>query len=277
MTVIDCHCHAGRGDGLTGPWDTRADLERYLERARHAGIDHTIVFAPFHSDYVVANREVGRIVSAHPGRLTGFAFAHCLHDRDRMGELVAEAVHGLGFRGLKAHRHDARISRELCDAARRHAIPVLYDPMGELGPVELVAGEYPDVDFIIPHLGSFADDWDAQRRFIDILVRHPNVFTDTSGVRRFDLLVEAIRRAGSAKVLFGSDGPWLHPGIELEKVRLLGLPAAAEQLICGGNLVRLLASAAPRRQVIPAPHRAPGEITPPAGDPWKRLSLTEHA
>ena len=22
--VIDCHCHAGEGDGLTGPWDTRA-------------------------------------------------------------------------------------------------------------------------------------------------------------------------------------------------------------------------------------------------------------
>ncbi|MBV8987741.1 MAG: amidohydrolase family protein [Solirubrobacterales bacterium] len=271
MTVIDCHCHAGAGDGLNGPWDTRADLRDYLPRAREAGIDHTVVFAPFHSDYVVANREVARIVSMHPDRLTGFAFAHCADDRDRMGELVAEAVHRLGLRGLKAHRHDARIGRELCEAARRHAIPILYDPMGELGPVELVACEYPDVDFIIPHLGSFADDWNAQRQLIDILVRHPNVYTDTSGVRRFDLLVEAVRRAGPGKVLFGTDGPWLHPEIELEKVRLLGLRGEDERLVCGGNLARLLGRAGPQRHVKSAPTRELGEAARPAGDPWERL------
>jgi hypothetical protein len=22
--IIDCHCHSGKGDGLTGPWDTNA-------------------------------------------------------------------------------------------------------------------------------------------------------------------------------------------------------------------------------------------------------------
>ena len=26
--IIDCHCHAGHGDGLTGPWDTAATLGR---------------------------------------------------------------------------------------------------------------------------------------------------------------------------------------------------------------------------------------------------------
>ena len=32
-----------------------------------------------------------------------------------------------------------------------------------------------------------------------------------------------MRRAGARKVLFGSDGPWLHPGVELAKVHALGL------------------------------------------------------
>jgi hypothetical protein len=59
-------------------------------------------------------------------------------------------------------------------------------------------------------------------------------------VRRFDYIVEAIKRAGARKVLFGSDGPWLHPGLELHKVRLLGLPADQEALILGGNVIRLL-------------------------------------
>ena len=39
MMIIDCHCHAGKGDGLTGPWDTAAPLEAYLRRAAKAGID----------------------------------------------------------------------------------------------------------------------------------------------------------------------------------------------------------------------------------------------
>ena len=108
--------------------------------------------------------------------------------------------------------------------ARRFHLPVLYDVMGEVSICELLAQEYPEVSFIIPHLGSFADDWKAQLSLIDHLVRHPNIYTDTAGVRRFDLLEQAVDRAGPAKILFGSDGPWLHPGVELEKIYLLKLP-----------------------------------------------------
>ena len=28
--IIDMHCHGGKGDGLTGPWDTDASLHDYL-------------------------------------------------------------------------------------------------------------------------------------------------------------------------------------------------------------------------------------------------------
>ena len=110
--------------------------------------------------------------------------------------MVAEAVTGWGACGIKVHRHDARITREVCEAALSFALPVLYDVMGETSTVELVAAEYPRVTFIIPHLGSFADDWRVQRVMIDVLARHPNVYTDTAGVRRFDLLLEAVQRAG---------------------------------------------------------------------------------
>jgi predicted TIM-barrel fold metal-dependent hydrolase len=238
--VIDCHCHAGEGDGLTGPWDTRAHLERYLVRARRAGIGRTVLFAAFHSDYAAANRNVARIVHSAPRRFIGFAFVHAVRDRGRIGCMVAEAVTRLGFAGIKVHRHDARLSREVCQAARKWRLPVLYDPMGEIPAVELAASEYPDVPFIIPHLSSFADDWRAQREFIDVMVRHPNVFTDTSGVRRFDLLEEALSRAGARKILFGSDGPWLHPGLELAKVLALPLTKEQRRLVLGDNLLRLL-------------------------------------
>jgi uncharacterized protein len=145
-----------------------------------------------------------------------------------------------GFRGVKVHRLDAPATREVCDAARAFGVPLLYDVAGRAELLDMVAPQYPDVTFIVPHLGSFADDWRAHQRLIDQLVRMPNVVADTSGVRRFDYLVQAARRAGAAKLLFGSDGPWLHPALELQKVRLLGLPPAQEALVLGGNLLRIL-------------------------------------
>ena len=39
------------------------------------------------------------------------------------------------------------------------------------------------------------------------------------GVRRFDLLGQAVERAAPHKILFGSDGPWLHPGVEMQDPR----------------------------------------------------------
>ena len=267
--IIDCHCHAGQGDGLTGPWDTAAPLEQYLLQAARAGIQRTVLFAAFHSDYAVANRQVARIVASRPGRFYGFAFIHPEHDRGRVATLVDTAVRHYGFCGIKVHRYDARITREICEAARAYALPVLYDVMGEVSTVELLAREYPDVRFIIPHLGSFADDWRAQLALIDHLVRHPNVWTDTSGVRRFDLLEQAVRRAGARKILFGSDGPWLHPGVELAKVLALRLPPAQERLVLGGNLLRLLGGVCTRRRGRPGAAAVAGRPVGGGGrDPW---------
>ncbi len=263
--IIDCHCHAGTGDGLSGPWDTRAPLTRYLEWARSYRITRTVLFAAFHSDYETANREVARIVTRDRSRFMGFAFVHPDRDRGRVYRLVQTAVTEYGFRGIKVHRHDGRITREICETARAFGLPVLYDVMGEVATVRLLAEEYPHVAFIIPHLGSFADDWRRQSSFIPILERYPNVFTDSSGVRRFELLQEAVERAGANKLLFGSDGPWLHPGVELEKIRALRLAEREERLVLAGNILRLTGSV--RAQPRP-PIQAGSGIRPNAGDPW---------
>jgi predicted TIM-barrel fold metal-dependent hydrolase len=238
--IIDCHCHAGEGDGFTGPWDSDAGLERYLRRASAAGIERTVLLAAFHSDYALANRSVARIVASDPQHFYGFAFVHAQRDKGRVHAMVRTAVEQYNFVGIKLHRHDARISREVCDAARHFALPVLYDVMGEVAAAELLAIQYPDVDFILPHLGSFADDWSAQLALIDHLVRHKNIYTDSAGVRRFDLLQQAVSRAGPHKVLFGSDGPWLHPGVELAKIHALGLGPRDQALVLGQNLLRLI-------------------------------------
>src|SRR5439155_2432495 len=163
--IIDAHCHAGRGDGFTGPWDTRASLKKFLGWSDKAGIRQTNLFAAFHSDYSIANAAVASIVNTNRERFFGFAFINAVNDRGRVFRLVQKAVTEYRFCGIKVHRHDARISREICEAARYFLLPVLYDVMGEVSMIELLATEYPDVNFIIPHLSSFSDDWRAQIAF----------------------------------------------------------------------------------------------------------------
>jgi predicted TIM-barrel fold metal-dependent hydrolase len=224
---------------MTAPWNTDAPIEPYLRRARRAGIQKTVVFAPFHSNYDEANRQVARIVARFPERLVGFAFVHAVRDAGRVFCMVQRA-RKWGFLGIKLHGFEAMPTREVCEAARAFRMPLLADVVGRAEVIDMLAPQFPDVNFIIPHLGSFADDWRAHQRVIEQIVRYPNVYTDTSAVRRFDYIVEGIKRAGAKKILFGSDGPWLHPGLELHKIRLLRLPADQEALILGGNIIRLL-------------------------------------
>ena len=103
--------------------------------------------------------------------------------------MVAEAVHRFGFRGLKVHGHEGMPTREVCEAAREFAIPIIVDVAGKAHVIDMFAPQYPDVTFVVAHLGSFADDWRAHERVVEQMARYPNVFADTSGVRRFDYSV----------------------------------------------------------------------------------------
>ncbi len=238
--IIDAHCHAGRAQGLSHPSDTRADLKNYRQRAMAAGISRTVLFAPLDEDYGPANAEVAAIVRGEPGRYVGFVFINPTFDRGRVATIVTRAVADWKFRGIKVHWRNGRMTREVMEVARMAKIPVLYDPRGDTTTVELVLREYPEVALIVPHIGSFAGDWGAQVALIDKLRRYPNLFVDSSGVQYFDLLVDVVRHGGPDRLIFGSDGPFLHPEVELTKVRMLRLPPEQFAMVSGGTIQRLL-------------------------------------
>src|SRR5258707_10971465 len=225
-----------------------APLNSHWRRSWAADSDKPIVIPAFHSNYAQANEELGRIVARHPRRLLGFAFVHSRRDAGRIREMVGRAVEKWKFRGIKVHGFDAMPTREVCEAARAFRLPILVDVVSRPEVIDMFAPQYPDVNFIIPHLGSFTDDWKAHQQVIYQIARYPNVYADTSAVRQFDYLVQAIRRAGPRKLLFGSDGPWTHPGVELHKIRLLGLPPDQRALVLGGNTMRLLRRTSQRRE-----------------------------
>jgi hypothetical protein len=97
--------------------------------------------------------------------------------------------------------------------------------------------------------------------------------------------VQAVQRAGPEKLIFGSDGSFLHPGLELAKVRALGLTPAAERMVTCGTITRILSRSGRRSQdgVTPRNPRAdlPGwnstggaASRPRPGDPWAPARFT---
>lgn len=268
--IIDCHCHAGKGDGFHAPWDTEARIEPHLKRARAAGIDKTIVFPVFNSDYAAANARLARIVRAYPDELIGFASINPARDAGRVELMVRRAVEDYGFRGLKIHGYDAFPGREVCEVARRYRLPLIVDVVGRLSAVEMLAWQYPGLNFIIPHLGGFKDDWMVHTHLVDQLRRFPNVYADTSGVRYWECLVNAVKRAGPHKILFGSDGPLLHPAVELYKIKMLRLPAPKQALITGGNILRLLKG---ENSPLRSDYDNPSDLRQPTTAPYRVTTL----
>lgn len=239
MLIIDAHCHAGKGEGVSGTGGKTMPLTNYMKWANEYKITKTVLFSAFHPNYEKANQEVAKIIFSNPARFYGFAWVHAIRDAGRVFSLIKTAIKQYRFCGIKVHRYDARITHEICETARTFSLPVLYDIMGEVSLVYFLAKEYQDVNFIIPHLGSFYD-WKAQQSFIDPLRQYPNIYTDSSGVRRFELLKEALDMAGAHKILFGTDWPWCHPGVELEKIYALRTCENDLKLMLAGNFLRMI-------------------------------------
>lgn len=240
--IIDSHVHLGTGGVPLGPRGAQRSLALWEARASAAGIRRAVLMAAPVGSYAAANLEVARVAAADPGRWLWYVFINPIRDRGRVLEIVA-ANSARGACGIKVHWSDGPATDEIAEAAARHRMPVLYDPGGHVEHVAQLAERHRQVAWIIPHLSSFADKWTAQKALIELLARLPNVFTDTAGVRYFDLLAEAVTRAGAHKVLFGSDGPYLHPAPELAKIQALRLPPDEQQLVLCGNILRLTRAA----------------------------------
>jgi len=242
--VIDCHAHVGisREPGtareLSAPWETVADPELILQHAQEAGIDKTVIFPINNTSYKEANEDIARVCQRYPGRLIGFARHDAQTESGKIRSLLFHEIHDLGLRGLKLHTQP---NTEILDAAKELGIPVLYDSNEHVELFEEFLPSYPTVNFIIPHLGSDQSaNWPGHLMAIDLAKRYPNVHLDTAAVVMTRYLEKAARELPAEQILFGSDEPEIDCRLEIFKIRVLNLPKEKEELILGGNIVRLL-------------------------------------
>ncbi|MCD6520408.1 MAG: amidohydrolase family protein [Anaerolineae bacterium] len=235
--IIDCHMHAGYSEPLKHSWDAFEDIEISLKRMDEAGIDKAVVLPIGMTNFVQHNRETAEIVQRYPDRLYGFAKVNQEEDKGRIAEMLDEAFGELGLRGLKLHGHP---NREIMEALKRHRKPLLVDVLGQVYELRYAAENYPEVPIIIAHMGQFRSDSKAHLITLWLAKRYPNVYFDTSGVLEFEWLERAVAEGLASKMLFGSDGPVCHCGVELAKIRFLHLSPDEEELVLYRNIALLL-------------------------------------
>ncbi|MBE6955847.1 MAG: amidohydrolase [Ruminococcaceae bacterium] len=117
-------------------------------------------------------------------------------------------------------------------AARRRAV-VLIHPEEQPDYILPIADRYPDVTFIVAHLGD--------EHYVDAVAyaRHGNVWTDTSGIAssKNALLEYAVGRIGSERILFGTDT--YSPGFQRGRVDYALIDEADKRNILRHNALKL--------------------------------------
>ena len=99
--------------------------------------------------------------------------------------------------------------------------------------LEELAVSFPALKMVIGHMGH--GNVVYINASIDVALRNPNVYLETSGMPMHTKIREAYERVGETRVLFGTDVPFHHPLVEITKVRVSGLPDDAVERVLNRN------------------------------------------
>lgn len=234
------HVHAPLADDEVRAWGKVSwDVTPEEHRQATASADSSIVLA-FDAEpvgVVVPNEFVADVVKGRDN-LVGFASVN--PNRPHAAQILADAIEGLGLRGLKLgptyqhfHAHD-KAALDLLEVANHYRLPVIWHQGTTFTPsanaevarpldLDLVARRFPDLPMWIAHFGH---PW--MEEAISVVRRHEHMYLDTSAMdSRPWQLAQALACAHEYRVmdriLFGSDYPF-----STAEQTVAGLEAAAE-------------------------------------------------
>jgi predicted TIM-barrel fold metal-dependent hydrolase len=243
VLVIDGHCHVGPHAGFYQPHNDAAAMVRTLDRI---GIDRACVFSTL---AVTIDARGGNDLSlaaaaAFPDRLMAYAVVDPNQPTAVPDEL--ERCFAAGARGIKFHTQLANYPFDgpgyepAFAFAHRHRLPLISHGVGSPETLRRVARTYPDAHFIVAHAGA-GGAGPAGDALLAVAVDEPNVYLDLcSSVGRFGAFADVVRRVGAAKLLYGSDAPWMCFTHQIGRVLLAPIGEEEKRRILGSNLAALL-------------------------------------
>jgi len=227
--IFDAHMHVGEFP----LFDVSLDGDGLRSTMAEHGITGGVVFHPdnaYVQEVVESIDGVYGLVWGNP-RLPGF-----LEEAERFLDHPR-------FRGLKLHPlldgyhpNDPAV-HPLAELLVERDLPILIHcghPIFTLPwSIEELIVNFPGAKVILGHMGH--GNIVYINASIDVAVRNPNVYLETSGMPMHTKIREAVERVGPDRVLYGSDVPFHHPRVEIEKVRVSGLEPPLVERVLGAN------------------------------------------
>jgi len=255
IAAIDVHAHYGnysrQGGGMvTGFMSATAD--EVVARASRFGITLSIA-SPLQGllprgggDPVAGNIDAAAVAARLP------ALKQYVVIDPRVPETFIQAEAMLrqpGCVGIKIHPEEHVYPVAGCGgpvfefAARHRAVILAHTSEQNSLCSDLVpfADRFPEVTLILAHIGNGWDgDYGHQVRGV-LASRHGNVVADTSSARSITphLIEWAVREVGAERVLFGTDSPLYHCGMQRSRIDQADLSDDQKRLILRDNALRI--------------------------------------
>ncbi len=281
VQIIDCITHISTGPDYVTGWGPQFLAEDLLEQmdahrqvlGQDAPITKSVVFpalgltAPTSTlSFDEQHEYVLESVKKYPDRLIGGILMHArLWDEEvasSVQQLVEDHNFGMMYIHPSLHKYwlpiqtpsEGESSKQmlypLFEAARDFDIPMLIhtgeQPYALPATVDFIAGEFPEVDMIIAHIGTQGEMFTAEALLV--AERRPNVFVETSFAMPH-MIIEAVHSIGAERVIYGSNCPPMEPTQQLLNVEEaltldppvgMKLPEEDVRKVLGGNLAQLL-------------------------------------
>lgn len=256
IAAIDVHGHYGiytDGKSELGDWCMSATAAEVAQRGRKLNIEFTVVSSllsllpRFGADASAGNDEASRLVPVTPGLLQWVVINPL---QPKTYEQAARALKSPHCVGVKIHPeehgyHIGRFGREIFDFCAPYKTVILthsgeYNSM----PDDFIpfADEHPELSLILAHIGCSSDGEPGRQVRAVTKSRHGNIYADTSSSRSvYPKLIEwAVQEAGVEKVLFGTDTPLYHIGMQRARIEHADLTFVQKRKILRDNAWELL-------------------------------------
>lgn len=220
--IIDTHVHIGGeklGFSMTEEMVLEA-MEKYridyalVSNADAVEVDHEQKLIPdkFRISQEDALRRVLALAKKHPDNIGVAVWVKPLTEQvtTELERLISDNLNFI--HAIKLHPFHSKISptdekvAPYLELARKYGLAVVSHTGGceEAEPrhVYEAAVKYPEIPFVMVHMGLGSD----KREALDLLGKADNLYGDTAWVP-MHTTIEAIRRYGSKKMMFGSDMP----------------------------------------------------------------------
>ncbi|MBQ8539812.1 MAG: amidohydrolase family protein [Ruminococcus sp.] len=217
--IIDTHTHIGTSLGF----DMREEYITYM--MEEYGIDHCIISnadcathdhsqnpipKQYLTDHIVSNTKAISFAKENEGKISVALWVNPYENEKPIEELIKnnrDIICAVKFHPFhSALRFNSEKIDRYIKLAQKYSLPVVtHTGCGECDNVTLVyevAKKYPDVNFVMVHMGLGTDNTEA----IDLISKLPNLYGDTTWVS-IESTLRFLEICGDDKIVFGSDAP----------------------------------------------------------------------